>query len=93
MVEETDHYLPAHQAGFRKNRGSRDNIWILVFVGRFKEIREEGGGGGEGRGVLLYVYWYARSPGASSRFLVCSLARRVLYILLRSLAHRLVYRY
>jgi hypothetical protein len=40
-----------------------------VFVGRFKEIRGEGGGGVEGRGVLLYVYWYARTPGASSRFL------------------------
>ena len=30
LVEETDHYLPSNQAGFRKGRGTRDNIWILA---------------------------------------------------------------
>eukprot|EP01047_Picozoa_sp_COSAG01_P017409 COSAG01_NODE_920_length_12728_cov_38.396864_9_plen_86_part_00 len=32
MVAETDWYLPVHQAGFRKERGTRDNIFILAQI-------------------------------------------------------------
>ena len=32
LVHETDWYLPVHQAGFRQNRGTRDNIYILAQI-------------------------------------------------------------
>ena len=41
LIKETGWYLPESQAGFRKHRGTRDNVWILAELMRRLDERSQ----------------------------------------------------
>eukprot|EP01047_Picozoa_sp_COSAG01_P074956 COSAG01_NODE_12690_length_1699_cov_3.740625_2_plen_173_part_00 len=68
MVAETDWYLPVHQAGFRTERGTRDNIFILAQI--MDEMIERGQDM-----VTVFIDYVAAFDSVSHKFIDDALCR------------------